>query len=106
MGDMVEGILYYPHEYEKDKKYPLMVSIHGGPAGVDMDAFNDNWSNYPNILAGKGAFVLKVNYHGSGNYGLKWVESIKEHYYEYEVPDILNGADFLVNKGLVDSDKL
>ena len=105
-GDIVEGILYYPHDYENGKKYPLMCSIHGGPAGADIDRFSERWSNYPNLLASKGCFVLKVNYHGSGNYGLKWVESIKNHYYEYEVPDILKGVDFLINKGLVDPDRL
>ena len=105
-GDLVDGILYYPNEYNEGKKYPLMCVIHGGPAGADIDRFSERWSNYPNLLASKGCFVLKVNYHGSGNYGLKWVESIKKHYYEYEVPDILNGVDFLINKGLVDADKL
>lgn len=105
-GDKVEGILYYPFQFEQGKKYPLMCVIHGGPAGADIDGFSERWSNYPNLLASKGCFVLKVNYHGSGNYGLKWVESIKKHYYEYEVPDILNGVDYLINKGLVDADKL
>ncbi len=105
-GDEVEGILYYPHNYKEGNKYPLVPVIHGGPSGVDMDRWRESWSNYPNLLAGKGAFVLKVNYHGSGNYGLKWIESIKKHYYELEVPDILNGVDFLINKGLVDPDKL
>ena len=105
-NDKVDGILYYPYKYEEGKKYPLMCVIHGGPAGADIDRFSERWSNYPNLLASKGCFVLKVNYHGSGNYGLKWVESIKKHYYEYEVPDILKGVDFLINKGLVDADKL
>ena len=105
-GDQVEGILYYPHSYEKGKKYPLMCVIHGGPTGVDMDRFSERWSNYPNLLASKGCFVLKVNYHGSGNYGLEWMESIKKHYYEYEVPDILKGVDHLIAKGFVDQDKL
>ena len=84
----------------------MMCVIHGGPAGADIDRFSERWSNYPNLLASKGCFVLKVNYHGSGNYGLKYVESIKKHYYEYEVPDILKGVDFVINKGLVDADKL
>ncbi len=105
-NDKVDGILYYPHKYEKGKKYPLMCVIHGGPAGADINRFSERWSNYPNLLASKGCFVLKVNYHGSGNYGLKWVESIKKHYYEYEVPDILKGVDFTIKKGLVDPDKL
>jgi dipeptidyl aminopeptidase/acylaminoacyl peptidase len=105
-NDKVDGILYYPHKYEPGKTYPLMCVIHGGPAGADIDRFSEKWSNYPNLLASKGCFVLKVNYHGSGNYGLKWIESIKKHYYEYEVPDILKGVDFLINKGLIDPDKL
>lgn len=105
-GDEVEGILYYPHNYEQGKRYPLMLSIHGGPAGADIDVFGESWADYANILASKNCFTLKVNYHGSGNYGLKWVESIKGHYYEYEVPDILSGVDFVVKKGLVDPDKL
>ncbi|RKY77826.1 peptidase S9 [candidate division KSB1 bacterium] len=105
-GDMVDGVLYYPYNYEKGKKYPLMLSIHGGPTGVDSDIFRESWAGYPNLLSGKGAFVLKVNYHGSGNYGLKWMESIKNHYYELEVPDILNGVDYLIKKGMVDKDRL
>jgi dipeptidyl aminopeptidase/acylaminoacyl peptidase len=106
LKDEVDGILYYPYNYEKGRKYPLIASIHGGPSGVDLDAFRESWSSYPNILSGRGAFVLKVNYHGSGNYSLRWVESIKEHYYEYEVPDILSGIDNLIPRGMVDPDML
>jgi len=105
-GDSVDGILYYPHNYEPGRRYPLMASIHGGPSGADMDWFRESWSSYPNVLASRDVFVLKVNYHGSGNYGLKWVESIKGHYYEYEVPDILKGIDYLIEKGLVDKDRV
>ncbi|MEW6736451.1 MAG: prolyl oligopeptidase family serine peptidase, partial [Acidobacteriota bacterium] len=53
------------------------------------------------------AFVLKPNYHGSSNYGLRWVESISGgKYYDLEVPDIEKGVDTLIAKGLVDADKL
>ncbi|MCD6380087.1 prolyl oligopeptidase family serine peptidase [bacterium] len=106
LDETVEGILYYPKGFEEGKSFPLIVSLHGGPAGTDMDFFSERWSNYPHMLSARGAFVLKVNYHGSGNYGLNWVESIKGHYYEFEVPDILKGIDFLIKKGLVDPDKI
>jgi poly(3-hydroxybutyrate) depolymerase len=105
-GDTVEGILYYPHNYEEGKKYPLVPMIHGGPAGVDMDSFMEHPFRYPNLLASKGAFVFRPNYHGSSGYGLEWVESIKLHYYEYEVPDILTGIDHLIDKGFVDPDRV
>jgi dipeptidyl aminopeptidase/acylaminoacyl peptidase len=106
LDEEVEGILFYPLSYEEGGKYPLVASIHGGPAGADMDDFTASWGDYPHILASKGAFVFSVNYHGSGNYGLRWVESIKGHYYDYEVPDILTGIDYLIGRGLVDPDRL
>ena len=105
-GDKVNGILYYPHDYDPDKKYPLMCSIHGGPSSADLDIFSESWAEYPNILASRGSFVLKVNYHGSGNHGLEWVDAIREHYYEYEVPDIMKGIDHLIDKDMVDPDSL
>jgi dipeptidyl aminopeptidase/acylaminoacyl peptidase len=105
-GDTVDGILYYPAGYDTAYSYPLVVLLHGGPSGVDPDFFTERWSNYPHVLAAKGTFVLKVNYHGSGNYGLEWVESIKERYYELEVRDILAGIDSLVAKGNVDDEAL
>jgi dipeptidyl aminopeptidase/acylaminoacyl peptidase len=106
LDDEVEGVLYYPLGYEAGKTYPLIAAIHGGPSGVDADFFTANWGDYPHVLAAKGAFVLNVNYHGSGNYGLRWVESIKGHYYEYEIPDIMTGIDALVEQGLVDPECL
>jgi len=106
LGDVVEGILYYPLDYEEGRAAPLIACIHGGPSGVDPDFFTERWTNYPHLLSSKGAFVLKVNYHGSGNYGLAWVESIKNHYYEYEVPDILGGIDSLIAEGMAAPDKL
>lgn len=106
LGDRVEGILYYPRGYREGERYPLVIDLHGGPGGVDRDFFSERWSEYPHLLASRGTFVLKVNYHGSGNYGLAWIESIKEHYYEYEVPDILSGMDHLVTGGLVDEDRI
>jgi len=106
LNQEVEGILYYPRGYREGSSFPLVVSLHGGPSGYDMDFFSERWSNYPHTLAGKGAMVLKVNYHGSGNYGLDWIESIRGHYYEYEVPDILSGVENLIEKGIADSSRI
>jgi dipeptidyl aminopeptidase/acylaminoacyl peptidase len=103
----VEGILYYPHNYEAGKKYPLITATHGGPAGADHDEWDDNWAYAQNLLNQRGAFVLKTNYHGSSDYGLKWVESICcGKYYDLEIPDIEKGVDNLIAKGLVDPEKI
>jgi dipeptidyl aminopeptidase/acylaminoacyl peptidase len=107
LDEEVEGILYYPHHYESGKKYPLVLMIHGGPAGADQDRWSESWSRAPNLMCQRGAFVLRPNYHGSSNYGLKFVESIANgKYYEYPLIDIEKGVDALIARGLVDPDKL
>ena len=105
-GREIEGILYYPKNYKEGQKYPLMVQIHGGPSWYDGDIFDTSWAYYPHILAAKDSFVLAVNYSGSANYGLPFMESIIGHYYELEVPDILTGIDYLTGKGMVNPAKL
>ncbi|HHP7242911.1 MAG TPA: prolyl oligopeptidase family serine peptidase [Cyclobacteriaceae bacterium] len=106
-GDEVNGILYYPKHYEKGKKYPLILSIHGGPTGVDQDIWRERWSTYPQIYTDKGAFVLKPNYHGSGLHGQEFAESIKKgKYYELDQIDIFNGIQHLNKLGLIDMDRL
>jgi dipeptidyl aminopeptidase/acylaminoacyl peptidase/formylglycine-generating enzyme required for sulfatase activity len=107
LDEEVEGILYYPHNYEAGKRYPLITSIHGGPTGVDLDAWTPSWAYPTNLFTQRGAFVLQVNYHGSGNYGLKWAESICcGKYYDLEIPDIEKGVDFLIAQGKVDADRV
>ena len=107
LDEEVEGILYYPQNYEAGKKYPLVVMIHGGPLGADMDFWNDDYAYPTNLYTQRGALVLKPNYHGSDNYGLKWAESIGGgKYYDLEVPDIEKGVDTLISRGLADPEKL
>lgn len=106
-GEEVEGILYYPLNYEEGKRFPLILSIHGGPAGADMDAWDQSWAYAKILLSQKGAFLLEANYHGSSSYGLAWVESICcGNYYDLERVDLENGVDYLIGRGLADPDKL
>jgi dipeptidyl aminopeptidase/acylaminoacyl peptidase len=103
----VEGILYYPANYDAAKKYPLITAIHGGPLGADHDLWGESWAYPLQLFTERGAFVLRPNYHGSSNYGLKWAESICcGKYYDLETPDINAGVDFLIGQGKVDADRI
>lgn len=105
--DTVEGLLFYPLDWREARRYPLIVSPHGGPASADLDAWSHRWA-YPTILFNqRDAFVFQPNYHGSAGYGLDWVESIGDgNYYDLEIPDIQAGVDRLVERGLVHPDSI
>lgn len=107
LGEEIEGILYFPHNYELGKKYPLLVAPHGGPAAADTDSWDESYAYPHQLICQRGAFVFKPNYHGSSNYGLKFVESIKNgKYYEYPIEDIEKGVDYLIRRGLVDPERI
>lgn len=107
LNETVDGVLYYPKDYEEGKRYPLLLIIHGGPTGVDTDSWTLSMSRPFPLYTERGAFILRVNYHGSGNYGLKWSSSICcGKYYDLEVPDIEAGVNYLIERGLVNPDKL
>jgi len=106
-NEEVEGILYYPANYESGKKYPIITAIHGGPAGADKDLWGESWAYPIQLFTDRGAFVLRPNYHGSNDYGLKWVESICcGKYYDLETPDINAGVDYLIAKRMGDPDRV
>jgi poly(3-hydroxybutyrate) depolymerase len=107
LGEEVEGLLSYPHTYRPGTKAPLVVQIHGGPASANHDAWEERWAYATNLLCQRGAFVLKLNYHGSSHYGLKWLESISDgRYCEPELEDIEKGVDHFIAQGLVDPARL
>jgi dipeptidyl aminopeptidase/acylaminoacyl peptidase len=107
LDEEVEGILYYPHDHRPGERRPLVVMIHGGPAAADQDAWHDTWMYPVNLVCARGAFVLRPNYHGSSNYGLKWLESITHgRYGEPELADVEAGADEMIRRGLADPERL
>jgi dipeptidyl aminopeptidase/acylaminoacyl peptidase len=106
-GDEVEGLLFYPHGWRPGMRAPLVVQVHGGPAAADRDCWSERWSYAPNLFCQRGAFVLKLNYHGSAGYGLAWLESIAHgKYCGPELDDIEKGVDALIARGLADPKRL
>ena len=104
-GATVEGLLYYPLDYEKGKSYPLCVQTHGGPAASDKFSFG-SWSRYVQVLTSRGWMVFKPNYRGSTGYGDDYLRDMVGHYYRQSHLDVMTGVDHLINKGLADDDRM
>lgn len=106
-GVDVEGVLYYPIDYEPGRRYPLVVQLHGGPSESDKFGWGPGVIvNYAPVLSGLGYVVLRPNYRGSSGYGDAFMRDVVGHYFRNMHLDVLAGVDALVARGLVDPDRL
>jgi dipeptidyl aminopeptidase/acylaminoacyl peptidase len=101
-GQVVEGILYYPVDYQAGQKYPLIVSTHGGPASSDKLGF----SQETQVYTGKGYAVLKPNYRGSTGYGDAFLREMSKGYFKQSHLDVMAGTDAVIAKGIADPNQL
>ena len=63
-GLNIQGWLIYPHPYDPQRKYPLVVSVHGGPVGMHRPAWPTTFFDF-RVLSSEGYFVLLPNPRGS-----------------------------------------
>lgn len=105
-GWTCEGVLYLPVNYDSTRNYPLIVQLHGGPAGCFNLSFPGDYISYAHVLAGKGYMVFQPNYRGSTGYGDNCMRAIIGHYFEKDVDDVIYGIKHLVKIGLADSNRI
>ncbi len=101
-GKTVGGVFTYPVGYEEGTRYPLVVSIHGGPASADLLELDAT----AQVYAGAGYAVLQPNYRGSRNYGNAHRTDIVGDYFTLGFDDIMTGVDHLIAEGIVDGDRM
>ena len=104
-GAEVEGLLYYPLDYQEGERYPLVVQTHGGPAASDKFGFG-RWSSYVQVLTARGWAVFKPNYRGSTGYGDEVLRDMVGHYYRQSHLDVMTGVDHLIALGIADGDRM
>jgi len=105
-GKDVEGLLTLPVNYEKSKRYPLILNIHGGPAGAFGETFIGA-SGYPIAsFAARGWAVLRANPRGSTGYGLTFRSSNINDWGGGDFQDLMTGVDNVIQQGIADPDRL
>lgn len=106
-GLEVEGLLTYPVNYEAGKKYPTILQIHGGPAGVFTKGFTGNPSIYlTQYFAEQGFFVLRPNPRGSSGYGKDFRYANFRDWGFGDFEDLMSGVDKVVADGMADEERL
>ncbi|HTX74843.1 MAG TPA: prolyl oligopeptidase family serine peptidase [Terracidiphilus sp.] len=97
----VEGLLYLPPQ-AKNGKVPLIVDVHGGPAG----AFENRYDPFAAFLLGHGWAILRPNPRGSSNYGVKFEAANKNDLGGGDYRDIMAGVDYVLAHYPLDSAKM
>ncbi|TMP16531.1 S9 family peptidase [Pseudoalteromonas sp. S2893] len=98
----IQGWIAYPPGFDKSKKYPLVLEIHGGPVAN----YGPHFSTEVQLFAAKGNVVLYMNPRGSDSYGKTFAQTIHHNYPSNDFDDLMTGVDALIAKGFIDESKL
>jgi dipeptidyl aminopeptidase/acylaminoacyl peptidase len=101
-GFDIQGWIVKPPDFDPAKKYPLILTIHGGPHAMYSVGFNFAWQYF----AANGYVVLYTNPRGSSGYGSAFGNAIKNAYPGKDYDDLMNGVDQVIAKGYVDEKNL
>ncbi|CAN5874881.1 S9 family peptidase [soil metagenome] len=105
-GLELEGILIRPLEAEESKRYPLILSVHGGPESHDRDGWLTGYALPGQVAAARGFAVLYPNYRGSTGRGVEFSKHGQGDPAGKEFDALVDAVDHLVEIGLVDQDKV
>lgn len=106
-GRVIEGLLTYPAGYQPGTRVPLLLVIHGGPAGVFTRTFVGGASPYPiAAFAASGYAVLRPNPRGSSGYGVEFRQANLADWGGGDYGDLMAGVDHVIGLGVADPDRL
>ncbi len=100
-----EGWLLYPNGFDPSKRYPMVVSIHGGPASMR----GSSWPSVHfdmSVMASLGYFVFFPNPRGSYGEGETFTKANVKDFGHGDLQDIMGGVDAVLRKVPVDSNRL
>ncbi len=103
-GTRVQTWILKPPGFDPAKKYPLLMSVHGGPQGVSGDAMSYRWNGQ--VFAAQGYVVLMPNPRGSTTFGQTFIDEIRDDWGGRVYEDLIKAADHVLTLGYVDANRL
>ena len=94
--------LITPPNFDKSRKYPLILEIHGGPYAAYGPTFSTDYQLY----ASSGYIVLYTNPRGSTSYGEEFANLIQHAYPSQDYDDLMSAVDAAIAEGYVDANNL
>ena len=101
-GIKVEVFIVKPHNFDPNKKYPLIMNVHGGAQSQWMNSFRGDWQVYP----GAGYVLAYPNPHGSTGYGQEYTREISGDWGGKPFEDLMKVTDALSKLSYIDSTRM
>ena len=106
-GKQIEGLLTYPVNYQAGQRVPLILNIHGGPAGVFQQTFLGGRGVYPlATFSSRGYAILRPNPRGSSGYGTEFRRANLKDWGFGDYQDLMTGVDRVIEMGVADPARL
>jgi dipeptidyl aminopeptidase/acylaminoacyl peptidase len=103
-GKDIQMWVHYPPGFDKSKKYPLFLLIHGGPHGAMTDAFTFRWN--AQTFASWGYVVAWHNFHGSSGFGQDFTDAINPDWMTLPYEDTKKAAEWFAQKPWIDAERM
>ena len=97
----------YPHDFDENKKYPVLVYVYGGPhAQLITNSWLSGASLWMHWMANQGYIVFTLDNRGSANRGVEFEHGVHRQLGTFEMADQLKGVDYLKTLSYVDANRI
>lgn len=96
--------VHYPAGFDRSKKYPLMMLIHGGPHNAISDGFHYRWN--AQTFASWGYVTAWPNFHGSNSFGQDFADSINPDWKNKSLEDVFKATEWFKQQPWIDDERL
>lgn len=103
-GNDIQMWVHYPAGFDKSKKYPLFLLIHGGPHNAITDSFSYRWN--AQTFASWGYVTAWPNFHGSSGFGQDFTDAINPDWRTKPLADIQAATAWFQNQPWIDSERM
>ena len=105
-GLEIEGLLFWPLDYQQGQLYPLILAVHGGPEAHYSNGWLTSYNLPAQHASAEGYFTFYPNYRGSTGRGVEFALASQGRPAMEEFSDLVDGVDWLIEQGLVDGDRV
>ncbi len=106
-GSDLYSRIIFPPDFDKSKKYPVLVYVYGGP---HVQLITNSWLGGAQLwlyyMAQEGYIVFTLDNHGSANRGFDFESVVHRHLGQLEMKDQMKGIAYLKQLPYVDTTRI